>query len=49
MIEAALNLEYFYTILWAIIFSTEINSTVEAERNLRKYYPYFEEKWMDVI
>ena len=48
LIPCVMNGSFWGTILWALVLSTTLETLIDKHRNFMKYYPHFEEKWLDI-
>lgn len=49
MVKSVNEIDYIGTILWTLLFSIELDSFINKHRNFVKYYPNFEDKWLDLL
>ena len=47
-IKSVVEIDYIGCILWSLIFSLELDRFITRHRNFVKYYPNFEDKWLDL-
>ena len=47
LIPCVMNGSFWGTMLWAVLLSTTLDTLIDNHRNFMKYYPHFEDKWLD--
>lgn len=47
MVKSVIEIDYLGSILWSLLFSFELDSFINKHRNFVRYYPNFEDKWID--
>jgi hypothetical protein len=42
-------IDYVGVLLWSIILSVDLNDVINRYRNFTKYYPNFQDKWLNFL
>jgi len=48
-VKSVIEVDYFGTLLWSLVFATELNDFINKHRNFVRYYPDFEDKWITFL
>lgn len=49
LIISVMDVDYIGVFIWALLISFNLDNMIDKHRNFKKYYPYFEDKWLQLF
>lgn len=49
LIISVMDVDYIGVVIWSLLISFNLDNMIDKHRNFKKYYPYFEDKWLQLF
>lgn len=46
---SVMDVDYFGVIIWSLLLSFNVDNMIDKHRAFKNYYPYFEDKWLQLF